>query len=121
MTDITPDFQNPLVGAISQLRSICQGPQQMTSATDCGSVARITAHVTNINASVVESTRDHANASKRLNDFATTLTRMARDTAQGDNLASRMHLVAASLRSASAKLADSCKKTPEGPAPTQAG
>ncbi|MDF3020886.1 MAG: hypothetical protein K0Q92_2189 [Steroidobacteraceae bacterium] len=94
----------------------------MPSAGDCGSVARITAHVTNINSSVLESTRDHANASKRLNDFATTLTRMAHKTAPADaSLVSRMLLVAASLRGASAELAESCKQKPEGPAPVQAG
>ena len=85
----------------------------MTSASDCGSVARITDHLTNINRSVLESTRDHANASKRLNDFASTLTRMAHKAAPPDGgLASRMLLVAASLRSASAELADSSKPTP---------
>lgn len=85
----------------------------MTSAIDCGSVARITVHITNINSSLLESTRDHANASKRLNDFATTLIRMASRTAPPDgSLASRMILIAASLRGASAELADRGKKTP---------
>ena len=93
----------------------------MTSASECGSVARITVHITNIHSSVRESTRDHANASKRLNDFATTLTRMARKTVAPDgSLASRMLLVAASLRGVSAELADGGRKTAEAPAPVQA-
>jgi hypothetical protein len=120
MTDITQEIPNPLLDAIRQLRSICQDPGEMTSAIDCGSVARITVHITNINSSLLESSRDHANASKRLNDFATTLIRMARKTAPPDgSLASRMLLVAASLRGASAELADSGKKT-GGLAPVQA-
>jgi hypothetical protein len=121
MTDIEPTVENPLQGAISQLRSICEDRDLLRSAIDAGSVERITSHITNINSSVLESTRDHANASKRLNDFASTLARIARKTAHPNEiLTNRMHLVAASLRDASVELA-SGGKIPDWPTPPRAG
>lgn len=116
MTDLISTLENPLHGAITQLRSICADPDLLRSAIDAGSVERITLHITNINSSVLESTRDHANASKRLNDFASTLARIARKTAHpNESLTNRMHLVAASLRDASTELAGGCK-IPDWPA-----
>src|SRR5437868_8026305 len=106
MTDHARTLENPLHGAIMQLRSICGDRELLKSAIDAGSVERITRHITNINSSVLESTRDHANASKRLNDFASMLARIATKTDHPNEiLTNRMHRVAASLRGASAQLA----------------
>jgi hypothetical protein len=106
MTDINPTTENPLQGVIRQLRSICEDRDLLRSAMDAGSVGRIAVHITNINASVLASTQDHVNASKRLKDFAAALARIARNTAPpNDVLTSRVRLVAASLRDASDELA----------------
>jgi hypothetical protein len=52
------------------------------------------------------STRDYANAAKRLNDFAATLSRIARKTALPDDiLTNRMRQIAEGLRGASNELA----------------
>lgn len=77
---------------------------------DAGSVERIAIHITNINASITASTVDHANASKRLNDFAAALSRIARNSAlPNEELTSRMGEIAASLRDVSAELASNHK------------
>ena len=63
-------------------------------------------HISNINLSVLGSTQDHVAASKRLNDFAFTLDRMARKSEQpNDVLRARMTAVAMNLRAASEQLA----------------
>jgi hypothetical protein len=106
MTDSAPNSENPLEDVISQLRSICDDRDLLKSSIDSGSVGRIADHITNINASVLASTHDHANASKRLNDFAAALARIARNTPPpNDVLTNRMCEVAASLRGASDQLA----------------
>lgn len=64
-------------------------------------------HMTNINQAVLASTRDHVNASKRLNDFALTLNRIARHFEPQDaQLAVRMNDVAETLRAAGKELAE---------------
>jgi hypothetical protein len=106
MTDTTPTLANPLQDAISQLRSIREDRDFPISAADAGSVERIAVHITNINASVTASSRDHVNASKRLNDFATALARIARNTTPPNEvLTDRIRLIGASLRGVSDRLA----------------
>jgi hypothetical protein len=106
MTDTTTRIENPLPGLVTQLRGICEDRDTPISASDAGSVQRIAIHITNINSSVMASTRDYANAAKRLNDFAATLARMARKTPlPDDTLTNRMRQIAASLRGASDELA----------------
>jgi hypothetical protein len=106
MPDITPTTENPLQIVISQLRSICEDRDLLRSTMDAGSVGRIAVHITNINTSVLASTQDHVNASKRLKDFAIALARIAKNTdPPNEVLTSRVCLVAASLRGASNELA----------------
>jgi hypothetical protein len=106
MTNNTPAIANPLHGVLTQLRSIRDDQDASISTMDAGSVDRIAVHITNINASVTASTLDHANAAKRLNDFAAALARIARNCAPpNDALTSRMGQIAASLRGVSAELA----------------
>jgi hypothetical protein len=62
-------------------------------------------HITNINLSVLASTLDHVNAAKRLNDFALTLARIARNSVPPSQLlTSRMTSVANNLRAVSDEL-----------------
>jgi hypothetical protein len=92
----------------------------LRSAIDAGTVERITSHLRKMNSSVLESTCDHANASKRLNEFASALARIARKTVHPKEiLTNRMLLFAAILRGASAELA-SGGKLPDWPAPFRA-
>lgn len=106
MTTTTHDFGNPLTAAARTLGHICNDRELLRSPIDTGSVARMLVHISNINSSVLASTRDHVNAAKRLNDFALTLTRMARKTEPpSEQLATRLASVADSLRSASDELA----------------
>lgn len=101
----SPASQNPLELAVSQLRSICDDRERLR-AFDAGSVERMAVHITNINHSVLASMQDHVNAAKRLNDFAATLDRIARNADEDDGgLASQMTVVASNLRAASAQLA----------------
>jgi hypothetical protein len=98
-------LDNPLDSVISQLRHICDDRDLLKSSIDAGSVSRMLVHVTNINVSVLASTRDHINASKRLNDFALTLVRMAmKSESPNELLTARMSSVAANLRAASEQL-----------------
>jgi hypothetical protein len=65
-------------------------------------------HITNINSSVLASTRDRLNATKRLRDFAFTLIRIARNAEPpNEALTARMARVAETLRAASEELARS--------------
>jgi hypothetical protein len=106
MTQDTPRLENPLHGVISQLRNISEDRDLLESTIDAGSLKRIAVHITNINSSVTASTQDHANASKRLNDFASALARIAKNAAlPNEALSNRMHLIGARLRSVSQDLA----------------
>jgi hypothetical protein len=101
-------LENPLDSAISQLRNICDDRELLKSSADAGSLGRMLVHITNINTSVLASTQDHVNASKRLNDFAGTLARMAKNaTTPNDELNARMTSIASSLRAASEDLSRS--------------
>ncbi len=101
-----PTFDNPLTAAADNLGNICRDRELLTSSIDNGSVRRMLVHIGNINNSVLASTRDHVNASKRLNDFALTLARIAKNSEPpNQELASRMTSIAISLRSASQELA----------------
>jgi hypothetical protein len=102
-----PAFENPLTTAAAELDDINCRRKLLTSSIDSGSIARMVAHITNINRSVLESTRDHVNASKRLNDFALTLTRIARKSEpSNEELATGLVAAASNLRSASDELAN---------------
>jgi len=102
----TPTLDNPLESAISQLRNICSDHELLKSSMDAASVRRMLIHIANINISVLASTQDHVNASKRLNDFAFTLARIARNAElPNEVLATRMTSVAVNLRAASEELA----------------
>ena len=75
---------------------------------DTGTLARMLVHMDNIARSVSASKDDHVNASKRLNDFANTIERMARTAAQpgtprpGDPMSALME----SLRAAGRELSN---------------
>lgn len=108
MSVSNPTLDNPLDCAISQLSNLCSDRGLLTSPTDDGSVRRMLVHISNINISVLASTQDHVNASKRLNDFAITLDRMAKKSAlPNDVLKDRMTAIAMNLRAASEELARS--------------
>ena len=103
-----PTLDNPLESAIVELQAIADDRELFKSSIDAGSLRRMVVHLANINRSVLASTQDHVNASKRLNDFAFTLTRMAKNAElPNDVLTARMALVAAALRAASEELAGS--------------
>jgi hypothetical protein len=104
----TPTLENPLDSAISELGDICNDRELIKSSIDAGTMKRMLVHITNINLSVLASTEDHVNGAKRLNDFALTLTRIARNSdPPNDVLTSRMSSIADNLRAASEKLARS--------------
>lgn len=99
-------MDNPLDSAVSQLRNISDDHELLRSSIDAGSVRRMLVHITNINSSVLASTRDHLNATKRLQDFAFTLIRIARNSEPPNEvLAIRMARIAEDLRAASEQLA----------------
>jgi hypothetical protein len=99
-------LDNPLDSAVIQLRDISGDFELLKSSIDSGSVRRMLVHLANINRSVLASTRDHLNATKRLKDFALTLTRIAKNAKPpNESLTVRMAGVAAILRAASDELA----------------
>jgi hypothetical protein len=105
MTD-NPNVENPLDRAGAQLRDICEQHGQLGESLDTGSLSRMIAHIENINRAVCTSTRDHANAAKRLTDFAVTLDRIARHSPPtAEELAQRLESVAHSLKATGAELA----------------
>jgi hypothetical protein len=64
------------------------------------------AHIENINISVLASTQDHVNASKRLNDFAVALARIEKNAdSPNEGLKTHMASVTTILRAASDELA----------------
>jgi hypothetical protein len=100
------EFENPLTTAAHELDDIRRHRQLITSSIDSGSIARMVVHITNINRSVLASTRDHVNAAKRLKDFAMTLARIARNSEPPNaELGTGLAAAANNLRSASAELA----------------
>jgi hypothetical protein len=100
-----PKLDNPLDCAVRQLRDISDDRELLKSSIDVGSVRRMLVHLTNINLSVLASTRDHLNAAKRLKDFAFTLIRIAKSTElPNEALTTRMAQVAQHLRTASDEL-----------------
>ena len=107
MSDSTT-LDNPLASAINELNDICVDRELLKSSIDAGSVRRMLVDITNINSSVLASTQDHVNASKRLKDFALTLSRIAKHAElPNEVLATRMTSVAAELRAAGDELARS--------------
>jgi hypothetical protein len=99
---------NPLDSVIAELRDISENRDLIKSSIDAGTLRRMLVHLSNINLSVLASTQDHVNATKRLNDFASTLMRMAKHAElPNDVLTTRMTLVATALRAASTELAQS--------------
>lgn len=108
MSATAPVQENPLASAAIQLRDICREHDHFTAPFDAASLERMLVHIDNINHSVVASTRDHVNASKRLRDFAATLERLARHfEAQDGNFALRVKNVARALDDAGEELASS--------------
>jgi hypothetical protein len=104
----TPKLDNPLDCAVRQLRDISDNHELLKSSIDAGTVRRMLVHITNINLSVLASTRDHLNATKRLKDFAFTLVRIAKSAElPNEVLTHRMARVAQHLRAASDELARS--------------
>jgi len=104
----TPALDNPLEYAITQLRRISSDPELLKSSIDAGTVRRMVGHLVNINLSVLASTQDHVNASKRLNDFALTLARIAKKSeSPNEVLTTQMTSVTMTLRAASEALARS--------------
>jgi hypothetical protein len=96
---------NPLVDAETQLLEICERHEQFHAPIDTGSLGRMAVHIRNINRSVSESTRDHANAAKRLTDFSVTLGRLAKNSSPAsEELAQRMNNLAETLRTTGAEL-----------------
>ncbi len=73
-------FNSPLEAAANQMRSLCHEGETLPSRIDQGSVGRILIHVDNIGRSVSASMQDHANAAKRLNDFAIIFARFAKNS-----------------------------------------
>ncbi len=104
----TPKLDNPLDCAVRRLRDISEDRELLKSSIDAGSVRRMLVHISNINLSVLASTRDHLNATKRLKDFAFTLIRIAKNAElPNEVLTTRMAGVAQHLRAASDELARS--------------
>lgn len=102
----TSKTENPLDCAARKLRDISDDHELLKSSIDAGSVRRMLVHINNINLSVLESTRDHLNATKRLKDFAFTLIRIANHAeSPNQSLSIRMARVAQYLRAASEELA----------------
>src|SRR5688572_20254455 len=107
MSISAPIHDNPLDFAVGQLRNICEG-ERLQSSIDAGSLRRMLVHITNINLSVLASTQDHVNATKRLNDFALSLARIAKNADPPDEaLKARLPSVSENLRAASEELARS--------------
>jgi len=108
MSVSAPVLENPLDSAVGQLRSICDDRELLKSSIDAGSVRRMLVHIGHINSSVLASTSDHINATKRLKDFALTLARIAKNSEPpNEMLTIRMTRVADELRAASEELARS--------------
>jgi len=74
---------NTLLRARTQLEAVLREHESNDPrGVDTGTLARMLVHMDNIAKSVSASREDHVNASKRLNDFANTVERIARSAAQ---------------------------------------
>lgn len=105
MSASAPEFGNPLDAATSQMRNLSRDHESLPPSFNHGSLDRILVHIENISRSVTESTQDHVNAAKRLNDFALIFARLAKDSEPSNGaLAERMTSVSDNLRSASEEL-----------------
>jgi hypothetical protein len=92
------------------LREICERHQQYETPIDTGSLGRMIVHIGNINRSVSASSHDHANAAKRLKDFATTLGRIGkRQPPPCEDLATRISDLVETLTAAGTELASSAE------------
>jgi hypothetical protein len=79
----SPADSNTLQRARTQLQGVLRAHESNDPrGVDTGTLARMLVHMDNIAKSVSASRDDHVNASKRLNDFANTVERMARTAAQ---------------------------------------
>ena len=108
MSANAPKLDNPLDSAIDQLHGICRDRELLQSSIDAGSLRRMAVHITSINFAVLASTEDHVNAAKRLNDFAFTLARVAKNSdPPNETLTARMTSIANILRTVSAELSGS--------------
>lgn len=108
MNETSQTLELQLDRAQAELHEIVRRSQGAASDFDTGSLGRILAHIANIERSVSASTQDHANAAKRLNDFASTIARMAtRITTPNADLAARMARLSEILQNAGAQLARS--------------
>lgn len=105
MSASAPEFGNPLDAATSQMRNLSRDHESLPPSFNHGSLDRMLVHIENISRSVTESTQDHVNAAKRLNDFALIFARLAKDSEPSNGaLAERMTSVSDNLRSASEEL-----------------
>jgi hypothetical protein len=105
MSHTSQNFDIPLEQAEAQLRDIFQRHLPNAPA-EAGSLGRMLNHVVNIRRAVSESTDDHANAAKRLGDFALTVERMAkRAPANDEEMTARIHNLANTLKTAGSELA----------------
>lgn len=86
------------------LREVLVEDFERDAKTDAGSLQRMLVHLVNMNVAVSTSPEQHANAAKRLGDFAVTTTRM---TARHPDAAPRLNRLTHALRTASARLTDS--------------
>ena len=121
MSARAPAFDSSLEAATSQMRDLCDASEALPSWFNAGSVGRILVHIDNIGRSVTASMRDHVNAAKRLNDFAATFARFAKNSEPPDGpLALRLASVSDNLRAASEELARA-DATPESPAISNGG
>lgn len=108
MNDNAPTSANPLEYAESHLREICERRDQYETPIDTGSLGRMIVHIGNINRSVSLSSEDHANAAKRLKDFALTLARIGkRQPPPCEDLATRINDLVETLTAAGTELASS--------------
>ena len=120
MSACAPESDNPLDAATSQMRNLCRDDEPLPPSLNHGSLGRMLVHIENISRSVSESTQDHVNAAKRLNDFALIFARHAKESEPSNGaLAMRMTSVSDSLRAASQELS-SAHAIPKWRAPDRA-
>lgn len=117
MTHTSQTLDLQLDHAKVELHEIVLQNQGTGGTLDAGSLGRILAHIDNIDRSVSASTQDHANAAKRLNDFAVAIARMAKRAATPNpDLTARMARLSEMLQNAGAQLARSLEAPKATPA-----
>ena len=100
---------NTLLRARTQLEAVLREHESNDPrGVDTGTLARMLVHMDNIAKSVSASREDHVNASKRLNDFANTVERIARSAAQpgSPRAGDPMSALVESLRTAARELSN---------------